>query len=436
MFPVSVFQSDDFRASVRFLSLHLAIVAGYFSLVYDLGLIDPIHLDETLRLYLGYADQARAGRIPYRDYPLEYPLAAFPLFFLPRLLTPPLDYPFAFAAEMMTFDAATIALIARHARREGGPRWATSCLIWYTLYFAALGPLAIARYDLAPMAVAFAAACWWSSGRPVAGGVATGIGLLMKVFPGAIAVPALVRDVSRPRGERGLGLLALTITTGMLALMWIALGRGGVADSLRYHARRGLEVESLYAGLVLLYGNLTGARIECEATYGAWHIPEAWGAPLAALAVPAQVAALLFVGWRSRRSGMADGLRYAGAAVLAFILFGKVLSAQFPIWLFPFIAVQGGRIGRIARPLFLACCILTAVLYPWGGLAHVLNCEGWAIAILNARNGLLLGLLALLLTNPEDASRGESPAAPGLCTSPTPASRVQGMPRAPRSPPR
>ena len=59
--------------------------------------------------------------------------------------------------------------------------------------------------------------------------------------------------------------------------------------------------------------------------------------------------------WAFRRSGMADGLRFSAAAVLAFIVFGKVLSPQYLIWLFPFMAVLDGRTGSVARKIFLLC---------------------------------------------------------------------------------
>jgi hypothetical protein len=39
---------------------------------------------DTLHLYFAYASKAMEGRIPYRDYLIEYPIFSFPLFLLPR----------------------------------------------------------------------------------------------------------------------------------------------------------------------------------------------------------------------------------------------------------------------------------------------------------------------------------------------------------------
>ena len=106
--------------------------------------------------------------------------------------------------------------------------------------------------------------------------------------------------------------------------------------------------------------------------------------------------------WAFRRSGMAEGVRFSAAAVLAFIVFGKVLSPQYMIWLFPFVAVLGGRTGSVARKIFLMVCVTTAMIYPGPGFSMVLHHQAGAILLLNLRNGLLLWLLAMLIYCPAE----------------------------------
>jgi hypothetical protein len=115
-------------------------------------------------------------------------------------------------------------------------------------------------------------------------------------------------------------------------------------------------------------------------------------------------------------------MRYAGAAVLAFILTGKVFTSQYMIWLFPFMAVVGGWTGRRVRWLFSLCCLLTIALFPWS-LGSLMRAEIWAVGLLNLRNFLLLGLLILLLfgpesppavTGPQPRMGSDSPATDGL----------------------
>ena len=219
-------------------------------------------------------------------------------------------------------------------------------LAWYTLYCVLLAPLMIGRYDLAPTVLAFAAARWWSSGRSVAGGITAGLGTLMKIFPGVVAAPALVWETSRFRNTRARGMIAFlgTLAAGVAAWFW--LGGSRAVESLGYHTQRGLEVESLYGGALFLVGTIAGAKVPWVYNYDAFHVVPEWGARLARFAFPLQVAALLVVMWRFRRSGMADLLRYSAAAVLAFIVFCKVLSPQYLIWPCPFMAAPGRPHGE------------------------------------------------------------------------------------------
>src|SRR3954469_15741309 len=56
------------------------------------------NLYEDVRAYHDYASRAMAGAIPYRDYIIEYPIGALPLFLLPRLIASRFDaFTWAFA---------------------------------------------------------------------------------------------------------------------------------------------------------------------------------------------------------------------------------------------------------------------------------------------------------------------------------------------------
>ena len=277
----------------------------------------------------------------------EYPVLAFPLLLIPRLLTSDFDsYRFAFVVEMILFDVAAIVLIARHGGETEEVRTVARRLAWYTLYCVLLAPLMIGLYDLAPTVLAFAAARWWFSGRNIAGGIAAGLGTLMKIFPGVAAAPALVWEASQVRTTRARGMAAFlgTLAAGVAAWFW--LGGSRAVESLGYHNQRGLEVESLYGGALFLVGTIAGTKVPWVNNYNAFHVVPEWGARLALFAFPLQAAALLVVMWRCRRSGMADGLRYSAAAVLAFIVFCKVLSPQYLIWPCPFMAALDGRTGE------------------------------------------------------------------------------------------
>jgi hypothetical protein len=178
-------------------------------------------------------------------------------------------------------------------------------------------------------------------------------------------------------------------------------------DSFRYHGERGLEVESSYAGLVFLAGYLSGHEVPWVRDHDALHIAPEWGAFAERFVLPLQAASLLLVLWRFRRSGMADGIRYSGAAVLAVIVTAKVLSPQFLIWLFPFLAVLGGEGAERARRIFLLACVVTTLLYPIGLLSMALGGYIAGVLLLNLRNASLAVLLVLLLFGPDAGRPGQ-----------------------------
>ena len=201
------------------------------------------------RYYYDYASETLSGKIPYRDFPFEYPLLSYPLFLIPRLLVSDFEsYRFAFMGEMFLFDVAAIVLIARHGGLSAGTRTVARRLGWYTLYCFLLAPLVIGRFELAPMALAFAATCWWFSGRAIRGGVTAGLGALMKIFPGVVAAPALVWEAARLRTTRARGTAAFLVTLVVGLAFWFGLGGRRVLEPLGYHAGRGLEIESLFGG--------------------------------------------------------------------------------------------------------------------------------------------------------------------------------------------
>jgi Glycosyltransferase family 87 len=441
---------SPFLATVAATAVHaLIFLATALYLIY-FGKNDIAAVSWSLTFYYENASKVMAGMVPYRDFPFEYPILSFPLFLIPRLLFSDLgSYKVAFVVEMLAFDAAALYLIARFVRDREGLARVPGSLGWYTLFCAILSPLVIGRFELAPMVLAFAATCWWFSGKSALGGVTAGLGTLMKIFPGVVAALALLWEVkqlmrppSPPGGEggrrpgegadgavrespdpapgstarflpraqsapptltraRGTAAFIATLATGMA--IWFALGGRRVLESLGYHAERGLEVESLYGGALFLWGTLAGTDAPWVFNYKAFHVAPEWGARLAPLVLPIQAATILLVMARFWRSGMTEGMRYSASAVLAFIVTGKVLSPQYLIWLFPFMTVIDGPTGRLARQIFLLGCLTTALLYPGPGFIMVLDHQPGAILILNLRNILLVWLLVLLLFGPRES---------------------------------
>ena len=89
--------------------------------------------------------------------------------------------------------------------------------------------------------------------------------------------------------------------------------------------------------------------------------------------------------------------RASAAAVCAFVLFGKVLSPQFLIWLVPLVALVRGRRGLAAGSVLVACLVLTQIWFPYRYWRLALDFDAVASWLVLVRDLGLLALLAMLL---------------------------------------
>ena len=79
----------------------------------------PVDAFSTMDLYFDYGSRLRAGQVPYRDFVLEYPPLAAPLFWLPALVAADLTaYRAAFALQLLAIDLCGV----------GVGLWVTPCL--------------------------------------------------------------------------------------------------------------------------------------------------------------------------------------------------------------------------------------------------------------------------------------------------------------------
>jgi hypothetical protein len=379
-----------------------AMIAVSFPAAFGYG--GKILVFDDVRIYFEYARPILEGRLPYRDYPVEYPILAIPFFVAPLVAGNHFDtYRFAFAAEMLLVNAAAVWLVARAVEETEGIAKVPARLLWYSLIFATLCPMLVCRFDLAPMLLAFASARWMSRGRMTSGGFVAGLGVLVKLVPGLVVVPFLAKAGPCRAKAKGLAAFALTVALGGLG--WWALGGEQVGRSFRYHSERGLEIGSLYASAYLVAHQLAGVLVFSHFDHGSMNLSGPGARDAASLAPILQGALLVLVAGRAREAKPGEEMRFAASALLAYILPGKVLSPQYLIWLIPFVCTLGGATGVTARRIFLVCCVLTTALYPH--LFHALSYfEPLAVSILAARNLGLACLFAILL------DRGPRPSGP------------------------
>jgi uncharacterized membrane protein len=363
----------------------------------------------ALDLSIYYQDslQLLRGRMPYRDFALEYPPFALLPFTLPRLATFGLridfiGYVLLFLIQNALFSTL-IALAIAHIR---GPRAAWLPLAIYALLVAVTAPLLPWRYDLFPALLTMLALLCLLRQRPGWAGIWLGLGIAAKLYP---AVLLLIFGAYYLAGKNRPALLRLALgSAGALAatlLPFILIAPEPLLSFIRYHQLRGLQVESLPAGVIVLGHALGVTPAKLEFNYGALHLasPAAgavlgWLPLIFAVVFGTVLASCLARFWQEQA---ADGqirdeslVAYSVAALLAFIITNKVFSPQYIIWLLPFAPLLRLRQASVLVVVFA----ITIGLFPFN-YDHLLDMELLPALLLNLRNLLALALLIWLLVD-------------------------------------
>jgi hypothetical protein len=357
-------------------------------------------------VYQRYGNAIADGKVPYRDFAVEYPPGALPMFALPGLAEPgsnqQVSAGFRRAFETLMWMCGAVALTAmavvlRVLRRS-------DLNVWGALCFAAVAPLLLgsvilSRFDLWPAAICAAALAALVSNRLRLGHALLGLGITAKLFP-VVFVPLGVAYVWKREGRReALTCFALLAgVVGAVFLPFVVLSPGGVWHSLSVQLSRPLQVESLGASLLLVGHHVFGFGLAGETSHGSQNVAGSAAGVLAVGTTLVQVGVLGWI-WTSFARGRGDGealVRSTAAALCAFVALGKVLSPQFLIWLIPIVPLVRGRRGLWASALLAAALVLTQVWFPFRYFRLALHFEAGLSWVLLARDLALVAITVLL----------------------------------------
>jgi hypothetical protein len=346
-------------------------------------------------IYERYGEAMAAGQVPYRDFALEYPPAALPVFLLPALGDG--DYRAKFEGLMAAIGVALVLAVAVVSPTAA-------------LFVAAspllLGSVFLTRFDLWPAALTAGALALLLGGRLRLALGGLGLATAAKLYP-ALLAPVFVAHVARTRGRREALACAAAFGAVIAAvfLPFLLLAPGGVWDAFWRQADRPLQIESLGAGILLVGRQLFGLDLTMESSHGSQNLTGDAADTLALVTTVAQVVAVVAVWvWYARGPASRDRvLRACAAAICAFVALGKVLSPQFLIWLVPLVPLVRGRRGIVASGLLAGALVLTQLWFPFRYWKLALEFDPAASWLVFARDLTLLAVLAALMVR----ARGE-----------------------------
>jgi hypothetical protein len=347
---------------------------------------------------------------PWTEVELEYPPPAVPFILAPKLVTTGFEeYSRVFGFLMGVCMIASVALAMDTLKRASagggvGDRW------WLAAgLLLAEGALTIQRLDptvaLATMAAVNGAVrrSSWQFG------VFTGLACACKIVP-LLVLPVIVA-ADWPTWRRRVVALG----------GWVAVGFGlgfgpmflvspvAVADLFRYHALRGLQIESTLGVLVGGCRWVAGAARAATVSYGSFNLDGSVPDLLAKTAMPLTLAGIVALTVREARARTAgdepDRIeRITCAALAATIVLwvgGKVFSPQYLTWGIPLVLAIPGRRGVQAIWIAIAALTLTQVYYR-GYYSSLIEQTFPGLFTVFVRQGVLFALLAFVTVRARD----------------------------------
>lgn len=322
--------------------------------------------------YAYYA--ARALHPPwFSHWPVEYPPLAL-LTFLPAY------WGVGVLQLCLAFGTLLLWMRLRQASPAGARRWVV------LLALGGVGTI-LGRYDVFPTLMGVLAVLDLEAGRFRWAWVWSWASAALKLF-GAALWPLIF--IAEWRARRRLPVWSLAGVVTAMVLTWFVPLLTTPDAALTWVAwllRRPIEVESLAAPVELLWAH----HAHFVASFGSYNIVSRHAGLIGLLLLGVLAIAEVRI-WMGLYTGRLDIRTAAALAVTWLLLTGKVLSAQYLLWVFPLWALAAD--GTWLYPWGYAAALLTTVVFPV--LYQTTESVLWYVAAATLRNLALVAATAVL----------------------------------------
>lgn len=376
-------------------NLWIAIVGVH--IVFFLGLTSTMlngNVQGDLQIYRHWAFQGLVhGSWPGIDFAWVYPEVAL----APMVFAGLWGFGFYLFVWLCMISALNIAsFVALVGRRTSRARMIAAW--WWLAILFVLSPVALLRLDglTAPMVViALVLLARW----PLVTGVILAVATWIKVWPAAI----FLAIVATSRNWLSV-VMAGIITSAAVVAAILAVGAGGnVSSFITMQSTRNLQLEAPIAApwLWMSVANQPGFSRFYGQALETWEVSGPGSSFVAKLMTPLMaiaVVAIMGLLWRARKRGApSQESLLVGALALAtsMVVFNKVGSPQYMLWLVPIVVVGialDTHAWRVPANLMMAISILTTMVFPIFYMPLV-NGSRYAAILLTSRNVLLVVVL-------------------------------------------
>ena len=309
----------------------------------------------------------RALRLPYRDFPYEYPPLPLAVMILPRMFASSLaSYRLAYGilAALLTLLTCGLGVVVCRAL---GPRAPERPWRWMALFVLAIGPILVSRFDPLPAVLVAGALVLLTRERFFIAGLCGGAAVMAKLYPLLLVVPwaAMLWGERRAR-EALLLVLGTIVAIAAIAAPFLATAPAAFVRSTFVYGARPFQVEGLVGALTVL----ARGKPAIVGAFGSYNVvAPGWLGTVWSALLPLTLGSCTILAARQARrtppTSTADRverlLTWTCACITLILVTSKVLSPQYLIWLLP---VGVTTTGNVIHRLAIAAAALTQAFYP------------------------------------------------------------------------
>lgn len=364
--------------------------------------------------YFDYYTKIHQDLLPYRDFSFEYPPLSLIPILLPEFLLNPNSgsaYHVAFASIMLSCDALCLRISRTYCRKQ--LQMDEKRILYMTVVYSVFGLLLFRiiyhRLDMV-VGLSFVISLMLFESRSsklkwqfFANEF---FGFFYKIIPIITLPPAMIFKIFS--GHSIKKILQSSLIFFLLLLLTILMIENytnhNFLKNMMVHAKRGIQIESSYASLILFINLLLNHISPISNSYGSWNIAVSTSLDLVAkflgnLLLLLFYGALFFTLNRKNKVEISEEsfLDATLISILLFLAFQRVLSTQFFIWLMPIAAIWLAKKSSLKFLLIFSFLFFaTFAIFSIDYLAMV-NGEPTLVTILFLRNLLLIAVTAFLI---------------------------------------
>lgn len=353
-------------------------------------------------------DWYQYGKIPYKDYTFEYPPFTLIIFLIPRLFSTNLDsFHYAFALLAIISYFAMSYLLLDLCRNDRKTYYTVAFLLIIIPLFAI--KFIVTRNDIFAAVLVVIAYWLFKKDHRYLAYVLIALAAMIKIYPIFFVIGFATYYISKKDWKNLINCIAtIGVVCAICELPFLILDPYSAFGYLSYHSERGIQIESVVASFMYAAYFMGHTDLHYDEFYGSDNM---WGdlpnlvAPhmnqlmfIVIAAFSLFILYILYVHNKSKGHIDAEYCAYlvSTIVILLFIIFSKVYSAQYMIWILLLIPILIMHSKSDKERLFFV--ILTCIFGTFSAYAAYyytsLEIYLWFAELEAIKNALTVALLA------------------------------------------